>query len=171
MIHGQRWCQSMRRLRVKVASLHAISRGILLLALLGGARQRVCAAGVGDGLDLLDILAGALEHLEIGRGQVSLAAVAGTALPPLAGLAGRVVLGQDGNEVALAGLELHAVAGLGEEVKLQTAELELGGVDGLLGVELLLLHAPLLLFLRGGEAADHLGHEVGQAKGSEEEED
>ncbi len=156
-------------LRVKVTPLHAIGRDIVLLALFRSAGQGVCAGAVGNGLDLLDLLARALENLEVGGREITLTAVAGAALPPLAGLAGRIALGEDGDKVALLGVKLHAVVVLGRKVKEEAAKLELGGVDGLLGGQGLLLHAALLFLGVGGDGADHLGHEVWQAKGGKEE--
>lgn len=92
-------------------------------------------------------------------------------MPPLTGLAGGVILAQDGDEVALLSLELHTVGLLGSEVEAETAELQLSGINRLLSLEGLLLHTSLLLLDVGRDALDHLGHEVGEAEGGEEEEE
>lgn len=117
-------------------------------------------------------MAGTLQYFQIRRGQVARAAITRTALPPFAGLASRIGLGENGYEVALSAFEFHGgVVALWEVVVHEAAEFELGRVDGLLLLESLLLEAALFFFLRGGEGADHLGHEVGDAEGGSEEEE
>lgn len=151
--------------------MHAINGSVLLLALLGRIRQGVCSAVFSNGLDLLDFGARSAEDLKVRRGEVSLAAVSSATLPPFAGLTSGVILGENGNEVALAGLELHAIVGLRKEIEQETAEFEFGRIDGLLSIESLLLKASLFFFVRGGEVANHLRHEIGEAERGEEEKD
>lgn len=160
-----------------MATLHASSRGVLLLALLGDLLDRrrhgvrTAAVAGGGGLDALDLLAGTLEDLEVGGGEVTLATIAGAAVPPLAGSTGGVILAKNGDKIALANLKLDTRVGLRHEVVEEAAELELGGVDGLLLLEGLLLQAAFLLLVGGSESLDHLGHQVGKTERGEEEEE
>lgn len=123
-------------LRVELTPLHAFGSSILLLALLGmfkSTGDRIGPATLArSALDLLGFLVWTFQDFEIGGREIALASLTRSALPPFTGITGRVALVEDGNQIALACLKLHAGVGLWEEIVEKTAEFEFGRVDGLL---------------------------------------